>query len=86
MRLSCDRNDPGYHPAATKVRVYLNGAERTKVITADEEARLIVRFQTDEKGRLIKNEKRDDVLRETLYGDVRIELPDNHPLLRKRKP
>jgi hypothetical protein len=74
MRLSVDSNDPGYNPKAFGAKVYLNGAEVTKVITADEDRGMLIRYQTDQRGKLILNSDRSDALRETRYGIVRIDL------------
>jgi hypothetical protein len=57
------------------VKVFYNGAERRRVFVADEEQRLIVAAMLDEQGRMQLNRERDDVKKETLCGDVRIELP-----------
>lgn len=75
MRTSVDADDPGYanwskHP---RMRVFLDGIERNGVFTADEEARLIVMAVRDESGNLRLNADRTEVLRETLYGHVRLE-------------
>ena len=73
MRASVDKDDPGYAPHSIGAKVFLDGVQRSHVVTADEEKRLIVRYVTDEKGRFKIDG--DNVRRETLYGDVRIELP-----------
>lgn len=73
MRVSVDKDDPGYSPQHMGAKVFLDGIERSQVVTADEEQRLIIRYVTDQKGRLVID--RNGVLRETLVGDVRIELP-----------
>lgn len=77
MRISINDSDPGFVPwiFVSGVRVWLDGVEITKVITADEEARSVERFATDEQGRCYLNEARDEAVRETLRGTVRIELP-----------
>ncbi len=75
MRLSTIKGDPGHVANSYGVKVFLDGIERKGVFTADEEARLIVIAVHDEHGRMRLNEARTDVLRETLHGDVRIELP-----------
>lgn len=79
MRLSVDEDDPGFSPLFRGVRVHLDGIERTRVVTADEEQRLIVRYFTDERGLMRLNKAGDGAERETLTGDVRIEVPDDHP-------
>jgi len=81
MRLSVDENDPGFRPHLYAIKVYFMGTERSHVITADEERRLIVAHQLDSKGHPRLNTDGTQVLRETLYGDVRIEIPAGHYLL-----
>lgn len=80
MRLSVDHTDPGYegwlkYRSMGTVRVFLEGAELRYVFTADEDARQVVVPVLDAGGRMQLNPDRTDVLRETLYGHVRIELP-----------
>jgi len=78
MRLSTDIDDPGFTPHTQNVKVFLNGVERTGVITADEEKRLIIVHKRDENGRLMFRSAGmaygPEFERETLYGDVRIEI------------
>lgn len=74
MRLSTDREDPGYRPAARKARVFFNGAEVRGVITADEEKRLIVQAVFDERGRIQLAPCKTRFLTQLRHGDVRIEL------------
>lgn len=52
--------------------VFVNGQRITKVIMADERNRFVLRYRTDKAGRFIVNSRRDDVLRESLQGEVRI--------------
>ena len=80
MRISARKDDPGYLPfleirsRGKRPRVFLDGVERERVITADTEQRMILRYVTDEKGKMrITN---DEIATETLYGDVRIEEKD----------
>ena len=75
MRLSTIKTDPGYVRNCYGVKVFLDGIERAKVFAADEEARLIVIAAVDEGGRMRLTKDRTEVLKETLRGDVRIELP-----------
>jgi hypothetical protein len=77
MRLSADPNDPAYAPLTGGIRVFLDGIERCNVVTADEEKRLVVVHPLDERGNLILNRERDEVVTETLHGHVRIELTDS---------
>jgi hypothetical protein len=73
MRLSVRSGDPGYHPRASLVRVFLSGSERSNVLTADEEKRWALLHRLDEDGRpiFVKGEPST----EEFWGDVRIELP-----------
>lgn len=81
MRISVDSDDPGFSPlaAGTGLKVFLGGIEISHVVTADEERRELVRLVTDERGQLRLNAERDGAERETLRGDVRIEVPAGHP-------
>lgn len=81
MRLSVDDTDPGYSRLAFGVRVFLDGAEVKRVITADEERGLIVQHAVNEHGDLLwADRSRKQLRREMRYGDVRIEVPEGHPL------
>ena len=73
MRLSTERNDPGFHPQACLARVYLAGSQRQNVVTADEERRWAKLYRLDEHGRIVV--KDGHALTEDFWGDVRIELP-----------
>ena len=80
MRLSVDKNDPGYCTERGRVRVTLNGVEIRGVITADEERRMLVRYVRDVEGRLGLRPSGDGLLTETIAGDVRIEFLPGHSL------
>lgn len=45
MRISMDPSDPGYNPDNRRWNVSFNGAETKGVITADDEAGLIIRYE-----------------------------------------
>lgn len=75
MRLSSIHGDPGYFEGRYGVRVFLDGVEVSHVFTADEERRLIVQGDLDEKGRLQLSDDKQDVRMVTRYGEVRVELP-----------
>lgn len=75
MRLSTREDDPGYVRGLAGVKVFFNGYERKHVFTADEEKGMIVAAALDAQGRVQLNADRSDVLTETLYGVVRMELP-----------
>lgn len=73
MRLSCDDNDPGYqaweerHP----VKVFLDGVEMDRCITADTDEGYILRFRCHPDGRVVVDN--GVVCKEELYGVVTIE-------------
>jgi hypothetical protein len=75
VRISVNRDDPGYENFVSwqRARVFLDGVERNGVVTADEEARLIVMVARDEAGDVRLNKEGTEVLYETLYGHVRVE-------------
>lgn len=76
MRLSADQGDPGFRPNTQNVKVFFNGVERTHVITADEERRTVVVCALDERGHVQIDWWSGEIRRETLYGDVRIEISE----------
>ena len=75
MRASADPFDLGYinWVRDKPLRVFLNGVEISRVVTADEEQRLVVQARADENGNSILNADKTEILFDTLYGDVRIE-------------
>lgn len=77
MKVSADRTHPAYHQMANRCRVFLDGAERSNVITADEEGRAAVVVLIDEGGRPVF--KAGVIQTEVFYGHVRIECPEPFP-------
>jgi hypothetical protein len=80
MRLSIDPDDPGFDPravgcATAEIRITLDGLEQSGVITADEEAGLIVALLRDKDGRLIHDWTKGEPARVERRGVVAIELP-----------
>lgn len=74
MRVSIDKDDPGYVEDYLFYRVFFNGEETNFVITADEEKGLIVYYATNKYGKVVrKHGKAGALLRRQLHGDVRIE-------------
>jgi hypothetical protein len=76
MRISIDKKDPGYLPWR-KIRyaeVYFNWRKIEKCITADEEEGIIIVNVRDESDKLQRGAD-GRLQRETLHGDVRIDLP-----------
>jgi hypothetical protein len=82
IQLSIHPGEPGYAdwvalgPRRREVRVLLNGVELTYVISADEAKREVRRYATDERGHVMLNPARSEVITETLHGDVAIVLPE----------
>lgn len=74
MRVSVDPCDPGYHTMASRCRVFLEGAERNNVITADEGKRFALLHRLDGRGRVVVKDGK--AATDAFYGSVRIELPD----------
>lgn len=74
MRISCDTLDPGYLEwnkiGRLAARVYLDGVEMRDVITADEEAGMVIRYRRNTKGLFVV--AAGIVSRETLYGVVEL--------------
>jgi hypothetical protein len=83
MRISADPDHADYHEGAHLCQVYLAGAERCNVLSADEAGRFAVTFRLDEFGNQIFN-KAGELQRETFRGDVRIEAPEIIRLQRER--
>jgi hypothetical protein len=74
MRVSCDKGDPGYENFVRmggRVRVLLDGIERSGVITADEEKRMIIMHKRDERGNFVLNG--DELVTDVWNGNVHIE-------------
>jgi hypothetical protein len=82
VRVSIDRDDPGYVANARKIKVYLDGKLVRYVVTADEQRRIVIAFKTDADGCPMLNPARNEVMREELHGDVRIDLPPEMGLTR----
>ena len=78
MRLSVDKDDPGYRPDAGggRWRVLFNGKDAGHfghiVITADEELGRLVRYRTDDNGRMVVYPATRLPIRDNYLGDVRI--------------
>ena len=76
MRISVDKNDPGYTSPSilsyTSFKIYLDGQEQRKVITADEGKEYILKYKTDDKGNHILTEDKTDVEVKEVYGNVEI--------------
>ncbi len=72
MRVSVNKDDPGYANSYKKVAVILDGKKITHCITVDSDTGYILRYKTDEEGSPILNNSRTECLKEELYGEVEI--------------
>jgi hypothetical protein len=72
MRVSSDPADSGYTPCMHQYRVWLAGAERSNVLTADDTKRYAVTLARDEWGKPVLDKNGWQVKQE-FWGDVRIE-------------
>jgi len=71
------RIEAGKHPAARYATIYLNGEKVTRLCKwADAETGEVALYKTDALGNPIVVD--DAFVLETLRGEVRIELPDEH--------
>lgn len=75
MRLSVNKEDPGYHPRATMAKVILNGVEINSCFTADEELGEVHCFMKGPDNKFILNASRTELLKEVKRGKVEIILP-----------
>ncbi|MBD7992830.1 hypothetical protein H9643_18805 [Ochrobactrum sp. Sa2BUA5] len=70
MRISADKNDPGFQPGImSKYDVYFEGTRQEFVVTADVEAGVLVRCMSDEQGLIVVD---GELVEETLRGDVKL--------------
>jgi hypothetical protein len=78
-RYSCLEDDPGYAAwrrlirEGSNVRVFFDGRE-IDVITADSREGWVLVYRTDDEGKPLLNEAKDEILKERIYGHVRIEI------------
>ncbi len=72
MRMSVNKEDPGYENLDYSAAVYLDGVLQRRVETADEEAGYVCRYATDPTGVLIV--EGDTLVTEEVFGEVRIVL------------
>lgn len=72
MRMSVNKEDPGYENRDYSAAVYLDGVLQRRVETADEESGYVCRYATDPTGVLIV--EGDTFVTEEVFGEVRIVL------------
>ena len=76
MRISTDKDDPGFHPNPFGTKVWLDGEEVRECITADDELGMVVCHELDENGYPFIRPGTGLIALKTLFGEVRIELGD----------
>ncbi len=77
MRMSINKNDPGYHERAQwRYQPYLNGKKVKDCFTADEDEGYVLRYTRDNNGQLIVDREQGKVATERLYGKVEIRRVD----------
>ncbi|ODN69551.1 hypothetical protein [Methylobrevis pamukkalensis] len=75
-RYSCLDDDPGLIPYWTKMnagvcpRIFLDGVEQHHCITADDEAKFVLRYKMDEHGKHMVDYLAGELITETLHGRV----------------
>lgn len=77
MKLSADRKSAHWHPVALHAKVFLDGAELTMCLEADEDAGSVVHCVLDRAGRLVQDPMTHEPMTEILRGQVRIEVPED---------
>lgn len=79
MRLSIKEGDAGYQfPSRTRyASITLNGVKVSRVITADEELGYILRYATDDEGRIVidRTSGQGVAVTEELHGAVQVVNP-----------
>ena len=71
--MSADKKDPGYENLNNSARIFLDGIEKTRVITADEEPGYLLRYATTDAGEIVIAPCGTELVTETLYGRVVIQ-------------
>lgn len=73
MRVSSDKEDPGYAFDTSGIVVYLNGKKVSNCITADDKEGIVIVYVEDKEGQLVL--EKDCIKREELHGEVKLVLP-----------
>lgn len=76
MRVSCDPHDYGYHPQCLNCKVYVNGVELSRVLTADTIECCAYITVRNADGHL-RFDDYDRPITVSVYGNVIIEYPDD---------
>lgn len=75
MRVSTDKDDPGYGPDIFRVKVWLDDVPQKACVTADEEQGYIERCMSGPDGKYFTEDGMNIAI-ERLYGKVRIKRED----------
>lgn len=76
MKIGIDRDHPAYHDWAFKVcAFYLEGAQRSNVLFADEEKCFAITRRLDERGQTVYD-RQGRMVTDEFRGAVRIDCPD----------
>lgn len=74
MRISTDKNDPGYNWVASRCHVRFNGQLLRSVVTADEEAGMVQVYRKKDGATEIRDGK---AMTKVMHGEVVIEYSDD---------
>lgn len=77
MRVSVDTFDPGYCGQIPGLQIFLNGIKQNGVVTADDSLGVIVRYKRDSQGKYELDKIACEVLKETLWGEVKFIQPES---------
>lgn len=72
MRVSVDKNDKGYVEDSWAYQPYLNGEKVSFCITADEEEGIVLVEEYDENGKVVLDERCENIRTKILRGEVKI--------------
>lgn len=75
VRYSVSQDDFSYE-IGRRLRIFVDGVEQEHVVEYDCEAGTLLKNKLDDNGRHRLNEKRDEIVRETLRGVVTVEWRD----------
>ena len=75
MRMSVNKDDPGYHPLAMMCHILFNGKELKNCHTADEGKGIVYVYLLDSYGYFPQDDS--ELINEELKGKVEIVFPDD---------
>lgn len=59
-----------------RLKICLDGVQQSRVLEYDITRKFLVRYQTDENGKLLLSDDRENVITERLTGEVTVDLLD----------